>query len=71
MHDVFGHWTLSKGKIGDNPTIANETLEEGTIREVKEEIGVDIKIEQKYSEKMKEIKIKNYKKKKKRKSWMN
>jgi N utilization substance protein B len=50
VHDVFGHWTLSKGKIGDNPTIANETVEEGTIREVKEEIGVDIKIEQKIGE---------------------
>ncbi len=42
VHDIFGHWTLSKGKIGDNPTIANETDEEGTIREIKEEIGLDI-----------------------------
>ncbi|MFZ2484715.1 MAG: transcription antitermination factor NusB [Minisyncoccia bacterium] len=44
VHDVFGHWTLSKGKIGDNPTIANETEEEGIIREVQEEMGVPIKI---------------------------
>ena len=50
VHDVFGHWTLSKGKIGDNPTIENETAEEGTIREVKEEIGIDIKIEEKVGE---------------------
>lgn len=50
VHDVFGHWTLSKGKIGDNPAIVNETAEEGTIREIKEEIGLDIVIEQKVGE---------------------
>ncbi len=44
VHDVFGHWTLSKGKIGDAPEIANETSEEGLIREVKEELGLDVKI---------------------------
>ncbi len=50
VHDIFGHWTLSKGKIGDAPEIANETVEEGTVRELKEEIGLDIKIEQKIGE---------------------
>ncbi|HEY4501059.1 MAG TPA: transcription antitermination factor NusB [Candidatus Paceibacterota bacterium] len=50
VHDVFGHWTLSKGKIGDNPAIANETTEQGTIREIKEEIGLDIKIKEKIGE---------------------
>src|SRR3990167_3805394 len=50
VHDVFGHWTLSKGKIGDNPAIANETTEQGTIREIKEEIGLDIKIKEKIVE---------------------
>jgi len=45
VHDIFGHWTLSKGKIGDRPEIANETFEEGTIREIKEEMGLDITIE--------------------------
>ncbi len=44
VHDVFGHWTLAKGKIGDNPDIANETDEEGLIREVKEELGIPVKI---------------------------
>jgi len=44
VHDVFGHWTLSKGKIGDAEEIKNETVEEGTIREIKEEIGLDIVI---------------------------
>lgn len=44
VHDVFGHWTLTKGKIGDSPAIANETPQEGIIREVKEELGIPVKI---------------------------
>lgn len=44
VHDMFGYWTLSKGKIGDAPEIANESTEEGTTREVKEEISLDIEI---------------------------
>jgi len=39
VHDIFGHWTLSKGKLE-----GEENEEEGTIREIKEEIGLDIKI---------------------------
>lgn len=39
VHDIFGHWTLSKGKIE-----ATEDEEKATIREIKEEIGVDIEI---------------------------
>lgn len=50
VHDVFGHWTLSKGKIGDAPEIAEETVEEGTIRELKEEIGLDVVLEDKIGE---------------------
>jgi N utilization substance protein B len=50
VHDVFGHWTLSKGKIGDAPEIADETVEEGTVREIKEEIGIDIELEEKIGE---------------------
>ncbi len=50
VHDVFGHWTLSKGKIGDRPEIANETLEEGTAREIKEEIGLSVEVEEKIGE---------------------
>ncbi len=40
VHDIFGHWTLSKGKIpeGIDP-------KEGTINKVKEEIGLDVTIE--------------------------
>ncbi len=37
VHDVFGYWTLSKGK-----THEGETIEEGAIRSLKEETGADI-----------------------------
>jgi len=40
VHDIFGHWTLSKGGIEEN-----EEVKEGAVREIKEEIGVDIEIE--------------------------
>ena len=50
VHDVFGYWTLSKGRIGDNPEIAGESVEEGTKREIKEEIGLDIDIKEKIGE---------------------
>lgn len=46
VHDIFGHWTLSKGKIGDTPEVAVETVEEGTVRKLKEELGIDIIIKQ-------------------------
>jgi N utilization substance protein B len=45
VHDVFGYWTLSKGGVEDG-----ESIEEGAIREVKEEIGLDITIEDKLGE---------------------
>ncbi|MFM2383475.1 MAG: hypothetical protein RIQ72_47 [Candidatus Parcubacteria bacterium] len=40
VHDVFGHWTLSKGKLEEG-----ESVQEGTVREIKEEMGVDVVIE--------------------------
>ena len=39
VHDVFGHWTLSKG--GLNP---DDDEKVGTVREIKEELGLDITI---------------------------
>ncbi|MFH0755325.1 MAG: transcription antitermination factor NusB [bacterium] len=41
IHDVFGKWTLSKGQINleEDPKI-------GVIRKIKEEIGLDIKVEE-------------------------
>lgn len=40
VHDIFGHWTLSKGKIEEG-----EEVKEGAVREIKEEIGLDMTIE--------------------------
>ena len=40
VHDIFGHWTLSKSKVKDE-----ETVEEGATRALKEEVGLDIEIE--------------------------
>ncbi|MBI4086390.1 transcription antitermination factor NusB [Candidatus Kaiserbacteria bacterium] len=45
VHDIFGHWTLSKGKIEDG-----ESIEDGAKREIKEEIGLDMEIEAKLGE---------------------
>ena len=45
VHDVFGYWTLSKGKLE-----SGENIEEGTKRKIKEEIGLDIEIEEKLGE---------------------
>ena len=41
VHDVFGYWTLSKGHIDEG-----ESVEDGTVKRIKEEIGLDIKIRQ-------------------------
>ncbi|MFA6520584.1 MAG: transcription antitermination factor NusB [Candidatus Paceibacterota bacterium] len=45
VHDVFGYWTISKGTIEDG-----ENEKEATIREIKEEIGLDIEIQEKLGE---------------------
>ena len=45
VHDVFGHWTLSKGKLEDG-----ESAEDGMVREIKEEIGLDVIIKQRLGE---------------------
>jgi N utilization substance protein B len=41
VHDVFGYWTLSKGSVEEG-----ESVEEAAIREIKEEINLDIEIEE-------------------------
>jgi N utilization substance protein B len=38
VHDIFGHWTLSKGKL-----LPDEEAEVGVVRKVKEEIGLEVK----------------------------
>lgn len=40
VHDVFGYWTLSKGKIEPG-----ESVEDGTKKALKKEIGLDIELE--------------------------
>ena len=45
VHDIFGHWTLSKGHIEES-----EDLSAGTAREIKEEIGIDVQIKEKLGE---------------------
>lgn len=42
VHDVFGYWTLSKGGIEEG-----ESVEEGTVREIKEETDWTVRIVQK------------------------
>ncbi|MEK7390901.1 MAG: transcription antitermination factor NusB [Patescibacteria group bacterium] len=42
VHDVFGHWTLTKGRLEPN-----EDEKAGTIREAREEIGLDVEIKEK------------------------
>lgn len=45
VHDIFGHWTLTKGKLE-----GKETEEECLVREAEEELGVPIKIKEKLGE---------------------
>lgn len=45
IHDIFGHWTLTKGKLKEG-----EDLEAGTIRNVKDELGLNVKIKDKLDE---------------------
>jgi len=40
VHDVFGRWTLTKGKVAEN-----ETLKDCAKREAKEELGLDVTVE--------------------------
>lgn len=45
VHDVFGHWTLSKGKIPEG-----QTVEEGTIEGIRDELGLEVIIKDKVGE---------------------
>lgn len=40
VHDIFGHWTLSKGRIEEG-----ESMETGAVRAIKDEIGLEIVLE--------------------------
>jgi N utilization substance protein B len=45
VHDIFGRWTLSKGRIEEG-----EDIEMGARREIKEEMGIEMEIEEKLGE---------------------
>ncbi len=45
VHDVFGHWTLTKGKLE-----GTESAEEGLLREAQEELGIPVKITERLGE---------------------
>lgn len=45
VHDVFGHWTLPKGGIKED-----ESIEEGTRREIRQEINLPVEIKDKLGE---------------------
>ena len=45
VHDIFGHWTLSKGKLQPD-----EAHEDGVKRKVKEEIGLEVKLQEQLGE---------------------
>lgn len=45
VHDVFNHWTLSKGQLKDG-----ENENEGAIRVTKEEVGIEVKPQKKVGE---------------------
>src|SRR3989344_6039121 len=47
VHDIFGHWTISKGKMVDKSEFAAENIEQAAVREIKEEMGLDIVIKEK------------------------
>jgi N utilization substance protein B len=40
VHDIFGHWTLSKSKVRDE-----ETFEQGAVRAIFDEVGLPAEIE--------------------------
>lgn len=40
VHDIFGHWTLSKSKVAET-----ETVEQGAVRALRDEIGLPVEIE--------------------------
>jgi hypothetical protein len=42
VHDIFGHWTLSKGKIAED---VKET--DGVVSKIKEEMNLDISVKEK------------------------
>lgn len=42
VHDIFGHWTLSKGHLEEG-----EEEEKGLVRAIKDEMGIDVEVKEK------------------------
>ena len=40
VHDIFGHWTLSKGRIEEG-----EVMDVGSVRAIRDEIGLTVEVE--------------------------
>jgi ADP-ribose pyrophosphatase YjhB (NUDIX family) len=40
VHDIFGHWTLSKGRVDEG-----EDIRSGATRKLKDEIGLEVVLE--------------------------
>ena len=45
VHDIFGHWTLSKGRLQES-----ESQEDGVIRKVTEEMGLEVSVDEQLGE---------------------
>jgi N utilization substance protein B len=45
VHDIFGHWTLTKGKLQPD-----ESHADGVVRKAKEEVGLDVSVEDQLGE---------------------
>ena len=45
VHDIFGHWTLSKGRLQDS-----ESEKDGVMRKAVEEMGLTVSVEEKLGE---------------------
>lgn len=45
VHDIFGHWTLTKGRLQEG-----EDVKEGVLRKVKEEVGLSGEVEDQLGE---------------------
>lgn len=45
VHDIFGHWTLSKGKLQEG-----EAREAGVARKIREELGLNVQVEMQIGE---------------------
>jgi len=46
VHDIFGHWTLSKGHLPEGET----DLKKGLVKAISDELGIEVKVKKKIGE---------------------